>query len=62
MMRQAFLDETIKESKVTLFDTKRKEVESAAAWASYDPRNASRMDVATIPDAEQETAAGQPDT
>ena len=63
-MRQAFLDETIKESKVTLFDTKTgKKLESAAAWASYDPRNASRMHVGYfIPDAEQETAAGQPDT
>ena len=56
-MRQAYLEEQIKESKVTLFDIKTGEkLESAAAWASYDPRNASRMHVGYfIPDAEQET-------
>ena len=51
----------MKESKVTLFDIKSGEkLESAAAWASYDPRNASRMHVGYfIPDAEQETGAGE---
>lgn len=60
-MRQAYLEEQIKESKVTLFDIKTGEkLESAAAWASYDPRNASRMHVGYfIPDAEQETGAGE---
>lgn len=77
-MRQAYLEEQIKESKVTLFDIKTGEkLESAAgkysvntaclsfkslisAWASYDPRNASRMHVGYfIPDAAQETGAGE---
>ncbi|CAL6319210.1 unnamed protein product [Bathycoccus prasinos] len=60
-MRQAYLEEQIKESKVTLFDIKTGEkLESAAAWASYDPRNASRMHVGYfIPDAEEETGAAE---
>jgi hypothetical protein len=60
-MRQAYLEEEIKESKVTLFDIETgAKLENAVAYASYDPRNATRMHVGVfVPDAEEDTNAGE---